>query len=220
MKPCSYCGRQNDPATQACLECGQSLEREPPRSGIPAPVLRLLGVALRVIKRLLLLTLAWFSFTQLIAWGCAPATPKTDYTGDWRYTQPHHVRVIERPLPPAAQVWSNYSAWKGTNPEIAAALSRIYSVKLSGAHRQKNLKVDHGYTKNMPVGDYAYTSISFDYHDETNGVYHFTWWKRGRHRPDFLKLTDTQKTFQVIVHGGQPPDTKLSIVAIEDVTPF
>jgi len=178
-----------------------------------------LGVALHVIKRLLLLCLAWFSFTQLIAWGCAPATPKTGYTGDWRYTQPD-LRIVEQPLPPAAKVWTDYSAWKGTNPEIAPALSRIYTVKLSGAHRQKNLKVDHGYTKNMPVGDYAYTSISFDYHDETNGVYRFTWMMRGRHRPDFLKLTDQEKKFQVIPTGSEIGPPWLSILAIEGVTPF
>lgn len=159
-----------------------------------------------------------FCALDLLIRGSDPNTPKTGYTGDWRYTST--FPMFERELPPAADVYADLQAWEGNNAHQHHNTSRIYNVKLAGAHRQKNLRVNQGYTQNMPLGDYNITTITFDYHDETNGVYHFIWMQRGHHDPDFLTLTDTPKMFQVIAYGANPKDMQLSIVAIEGVTPF
>ncbi len=215
MKPCPYCGRENDDSAAACAECGNSFSPAIKSArGITIPtwlvILSKLILSLGVMGFCVLLSLG------LLIRGCDPATPKTGYTGDWRSRQPH-LRMVERPLPAADAVWDDYNSW--TNADTATT-ERIYYVKLSGAHRQKNLKVDHGYTKNMPLGDHNITTIHFDYHDETNGVYHFTWMMRGHHSPDFLKLTDQAKIFQVIPWGSENGPPWLAIRAIEGVTPF
>jgi len=215
MKTCPYCGRPNDALATACSKCGNSLLAAiKPNTGVAVPAWMV--VATKVIFYGFFVI--GFCALHLLIRGCDPNTPKTGYTGNWRYTST--FPVFERDLPPAADVYADLQAWEGTNAHQHVNTSRIYNVKLAGAHRQKNLKVDHGYTQNMPLGDYNITTITFDYHDETNGVYHFIWMQRGHHDPDFLTLTDTPKMFQVIAYGANPKDMQLSIVAIEGVTPF
>jgi len=217
MKPCPYCGRENDDSAAACAECGNSFSpaiKSTDGITIPAWLVALtkLFFGLSVMGFCALLSLG------LLIRGCDPATPKTGYTGDWRYSST--FPVFERELPPAADVYADLEAWEGTNAHQHVNTSRIYNVKLAGAHRQKNLKVHQSYTQNMPLGDHNITIITFDYHDETNGVYHFIWMQRGHHDPEFLRLTDRPKIFQVKAYGSDPKNMRLSIVAIEGVTPF
>ncbi len=217
MKPCPYCGRANTPSAATCDECGNSLlPAVKSNNGVTIPTWLVAG-AKGIVGFCVMGFCAILSLGLLIR-GCDPATPKTGYTGDWRYTST--FPVFERDLPPAADLYADLQAWEGTSAHQHVNTSRIYNVKLTGAHRQKNLRVNQSYTHNMPLGDHNITFISFEYHDETNGVYHFTWIQRGHHDPDFLRLTDSPKMFQVKAYGADPKDMQLSIVAIEGVTPF
>jgi len=218
MKHCHYCGHANDALATACSKCGYPLSPAIKlNTGVTAPAWMVAATKAIIYGFFVMSFCALVSMGFLIR-GCDPATPKTGYSGDWRYTS--SFPLFERDLPPAADVWADLQAWESSNTQQHANTSRIYNVKLAGAHRQKNLRVNQGYTQNMPLGDYNITTITFDYHDETNGVYHFIWMQRGHHDPDFLTLTDTPKMFQVIAYGANPKDMQLSIVAIEGVTPF
>jgi len=217
MKPCPYCGRTNDAPAATCDECGNHL-LPAIKSNLGVTIPAWLVAVAKVIVGFSVMGFCAILSLGLLIRGCDPATPKTGYTGDWRYTST--FPVFERDLPPAADVWTDLQAWEGTNGQHSINSSRIYNVKLAGAHRQKKLRGNQSYTQNMPLGDHNITFISFEYHDETNGVYNFTWMQRGHHDPDFLRLTETPKTFQVRAYGSDPKDVRLSIVAIEGVTPF
>jgi hypothetical protein len=69
-------------------------------------------------------------------------------------------------------LWSNYQAWCAESDEI---ITRLYVARMGHADRQTGFQVRHDRTHNMPLGDYMYTWVEFNYHDPKNGIYRLKW---------------------------------------------
>jgi hypothetical protein len=141
-----------------------------------------------------------------------PPQPQFGFTGNWGATEVGGFTL--RPLPPAAEVWQNYSA-SLTNFHG----SRLYLARLGGASRQSGFRtwVSSGDT---PAGAQRYTNVEFTYIDPTNGTYILNWSFRGEHDTRFLRFDDTLRRYHLEPCGtpGESPP-RLSIVAIEGIRP-
>jgi hypothetical protein len=143
-----------------------------------------------------------------------PPQPAFGFAGPWRY---HDVDgwAEERPLPPAATIWQDYSTW---TPRTGNK-RRLYLARLGGADRQSAFQVSTN-IGDTPMGAQRYTRVDFIYTDPTNGVYSLSWMLRGEHNPGFLRFDGTYRLFQLELVGQtdeQPPG--LFIQAIEGMKP-
>jgi hypothetical protein len=142
-----------------------------------------------------------------------PDQPQFGFTGNWRL--PDVVATEERPLPPAAQVWQDYSSWTSAIPHGR----RLYLARLGGGDRQSGFHSTLT-TGDTPMGAQRYTSVEFIYRDPTNGVYSLTWFMRGKHDASLLRFDTNSRLYQLQPHGS--PDDKpprLAIVAVEGIKP-
>jgi hypothetical protein len=110
---------------------------------------------------------------------------------------------------------SNYYAWVNSQESKKA---RVYETRLFGASNQFDMTVEvtRGET---PLGRPEHTYVSFKYHDPTNGIYEFSWQRLGRHKADFLNLTEKPKRVWVVLPRSvsTDPPPRLEIVAFEGV---
>jgi len=120
-----------------------------------------------------------------------------------------------RPLPPAHLIQLDYQDWLKRE---TTAVVRVYAATLQHKYRQSNyvVNIDKGDT---PLGSQYFTEVTFTYSDSVFGQYQMEWIKRGRHRPDFLKIDDRPRVFwfQLIDASYDLKCPRLSIVAIQDV---
>jgi len=207
IKTCPYCGRENSSANARCQECGTLLSPQAPKGGL---AISGLGGCLLIVG--VIVTVLFFAVGSLFR--LSYATPKLGYAGEWR---PWNFEPVEeRPLPPAETLWSNYQAWCA---EAGDGVRRLYVARMGHAHRQKNFRVHQARTHNVPWGDYIYTSVEFDYHDPTNGVYHLEWDLPGKHSPNFLRFDDTKRLILLQLSGTEN-SPRLSIEGVEGTRPF
>jgi len=144
------------------------------------------------------------------------AQPKFGYTGQWHRHYPFGWK--EAYLPPASEVRKHHKAWEATTNDFS---TRVYIARLGHAERQLNFRVSTNMTHNMPLGDYHYTIVDFDYVDPTNGIYHFNWSLRGKHDPGFLRFDGRERLYELTLDNTPeeyPPS--LSIEAIEGIKPW
>ena len=142
-----------------------------------------------------------------------PPQPKFGFTGDWRLFDVSGTE--ERPLPPASEVWSDYSDWQPKTQDRR----RLYVGRLGGAERQSAFVVstNRGET---PMGAQTYTHIDFTYTDPTNGSYRINWTWRGAHDPGFLKFDNLYRLYQLELCGNTNDDPPtLFIQGIEGMQP-
>lgn len=121
----------------------------------------------------------------------------------------------ERPLPPAATIWQDYSTWQPKSEHRR----KLYLAQLGGGERQAGFfaRTNSGDT---PMGAQRYTWVDFDYTDPTNGTYHLTWYLRGDHDPSFLRFDGRYRLYQLELVGQtneSPP--RLLIHGIEGIRP-
>ena len=123
--------------------------------------------------------------------------------------------IETKPLPPASQVYSNYQQWLESETALKV---RLYEAVLLGETNQLNytVSVEKGDT---PLGQSWSTFVTFTYRDGTNGEYQIHWHMRGRHKPDFLKLSGYPKKVLLQPFGtpGESPLPRLQIEAFEGV---
>ena len=151
---------------------------------------------------------------RLLFWFSEPQQPKFGYTGTWRSFSAFGVE--ERPLPPAKEVWKDYSAWTPRTNEYG---TRVYVARLGGTERQSRFFVSMS-SGDTPMGATRSTHVDFIYDDPTNGTYFLHWSLRGKHNTHFLKFDDTYRLYQLQPYGDTneyPP--RLSIRAIEGIEP-
>src|SRR5690349_15354786 len=88
-----------------------------------------------------------------------PPQPKFGFTGNWRLTDV--FGFVEQPLPPAAELWQHYEAWKVPTNYHG---SRLYLARLGDTTRQSGFRswVSFGDT---PIGAQHYTNVEFTYTD-------------------------------------------------------
>ena len=170
-------------------------------------------IAIILASALLLMFIAASAFLILLFHVPDPPQPKFGFAGNWRSTDVFGFK--ERPLPSAAEVWSDYTAWNSP-PNFRGA--RLYLARLGKAERQSGFRswISSGDT---PLGAQRYTNVEFTYTDSTNGTYILTWSLRGEHNTKFLRFDDTERLYQLQPTGpvGIPP--RLSIVGIEGIRP-
>jgi hypothetical protein len=142
-----------------------------------------------------------------------PPQPAFGFTGDWRSTAVFGCE--ERPLPPAATVWQEYSTWHPKTEQV----QRLYLMRLGGMERQSRFIASTN-SGDTPMGAQRYTWIDFDYTDPTNGTYHLTWRMRGEHDPGFLRFDSQYRLYQLELVGqaNENPPT-LIIRGIEGIRP-
>lgn len=139
---------------------------------------------------------------------------ETEYRGDWKgYLG---LDVTDRPLPKSHRMqWD----WKRWNAEDATR-QKYYWARIHGKDHQKGFALTHDRTRNMPWGDYEYTSIRFYYLDPRFGDYIFAWDQPGRHDPPAFRLCERSRTVILRPVGNlnaYPPE--MEIVAMEGVKP-
>ena len=142
-----------------------------------------------------------------------PPQPVFGFTGNWRST--HVFGYEERPLPPAAEIWQDYSTWQPKTQDSG----RFYLVRLGGGERQSGF-VTSTNSGDTPMGAQRSTWVEFNYTDPTNGTYHLTWMLRGEHDPGFLRFDNQYRLYQLELVGDTndyPP--KLFIQGIEGIRP-
>lgn len=161
----------------------------------------------------LLAVAAGFLISQLFR-VTEPPQPAFGFTGNWRTTNVFGFR--ERPLPPAAMVWQDYTNWHETTNFTGA---RLYLARLGGATKQSDFRRWIS-SDDTPMGAQRNTNVEFIYSDSTNGTYLITWMMRGKHDTSFLRFDATQKLYQLQPYGilGDDPP-RLAIVAIEGIRP-
>lgn len=171
-------------------------------------IIALLFAGVFLIPALFAVFLIYFS--PLVA---EPKQPVFGFAGDWRLT--NSIGITERPLPPASELWKDYSSWKtDTSSE-----TRLYIARLGGNESQLNFRTWSS-TGDTPLGSQRYTNVEFTYRDATNGDYILSWSLRGKHNTDFLKFDSAVRLYQLQIIGNSadlPP--KLEIVAIEGIKP-
>jgi len=142
-----------------------------------------------------------------------PPQPAFGFTGDWRSTDVFGYE--ERPLPPAAEIWQDYSSWQPKTEHRR----RLYLVRLGGSERQSAFIASTN-SGDTPMGAQRYTHIDFTYTDPTNGTYRLSWMMRGEHDPGFLRFDGHYRLYQLELVGqtnDNPPT--LSIDSIEGIRP-
>jgi hypothetical protein len=144
-----------------------------------------------------------------------PPQPKFGFTGNWRTTAVFGFK--EHPLPPATNVWQDYTAWEdgATNQNVR----RVYLAQLGGATNQWDFRSSHS-RGDTPMGAQWYTHVGFTYTDPTNGIYILSWTLRGKHDGAFLRFNNTFRLYQLQPYGtpGEYPP-RLAIIAIEGIRP-
>jgi len=153
-------------------------------------------------------TLLWLLFRTPY-----PPQPKFGFAGNWRSTDVFGYE--ERPLPPVAEIWQDYSTWQPKTEHRR----RLYLVRLGGSKRQSGFVASTN-SGDTPMGAQRYTSVDFDYTDSTNGTYHLTWMLRGEHDPGFLRFDGQYRFYQLELVGQaneNPP--RLFIQGIEGIRP-
>lgn len=162
-----------------------------------------------VLFTIMALALIWFIHTPY------PPQPKSGFTGNWRTKSVFGSE--ERPLPPATNVWSDYTAWKksATNQNT----TRLYLARFGGVTNQSDFRSSHS-SGDTPMGAQQHTEVEFTYTDPTNGIYLITWSLRGEHDTGFLRLDHTSRLYLLQPYGtpeDNPP--RLHIWAIEGIRP-
>lgn len=140
--------------------------------------------------------------------------PEPGYAGDWR----GHLgrQVEERPLPRGDEIWKDWEQW---NSDTHVGTTRVYWAKIGGRKRQKDFKIEHLKTWNMPLGDYTCTFASFRYLDPQRGDWILTWSRPGRHNPPGLRPNHRERMILLQPHGSADANAVLSILAMEGVKP-
>ena len=142
-----------------------------------------------------------------------PPQPKFGFTGNWRSTDVFGYE--ERPLPPAATIWQEYSTWQPKTEHRR----RLYLARLGGSERQSGF-IALTNSGDTPIGTQRYTCVDFDYTDPTNGTYHLMWMLRGEHDTSFLRFDAQYRLYQLELVGqtnDNPP--ALFIHSIEGIRP-
>ena len=144
-----------------------------------------------------------------------PPQPKFGFTGNWRVTDVFGFK--ERPLPPATNVWTDYTAWEDATTNQHGR--RVYLARLGGATNQSGFRSSHS-SGDTPMGAQRYTHAEFAYTDPTNGTYILSWMLRGEHDASFLRFDSTYRLYQLQPYGtpGEYPP-RLSIMGIEGIRP-
>lgn len=147
----------------------------------------------------------------------SPSTPREQSDVQWM-PQWIHPPVF-RDLPNAADVAGDFQAWRKQDA-ASTWRSRCYRATLWGEARQRDYKVDHlgGET---PLGRVVTTEASFYYDDPTRGTYRLVWKLRGKHSPDFLRLTESKREFLLYFSGreGGSGIPVVTILGVEGVGP-
>jgi hypothetical protein len=146
----------------------------------------------------------------------APSTPTSGFAGDWRPTN-RWGTLVERALPPAAEVVRNFDSWQEAR---RPGFNAFYRAHWGGLLRQSQFEVRQ-YSAELPLGTHTFPTASFIYQDGTNGSYRVHWTMRGRHDCDFLRMDQTMRGYYLRpIHMGQDGPPTLEIMAIEGITPF
>jgi len=145
----------------------------------------------------------------------SPPQPKFGFKGNWRL--PDVSGFEERQLPPARELWQDYTSWGDATTNKARR--RLYLARLGGATNQLGFSssISSGDT---PMGAQQYTHVEFAYTDPTNGTYILSWMLRGKHSTTFLRIGATYRLYQLEPYGtlgSYPP--RFSIVGIEGIKP-
>jgi len=162
-----------------------------------------------------------FTFTKVVVlsplyllvllMGCSvsPPTPTHDPNAQW---MPEWIHPVEyRELPNSTQVSKDFHAWRLEDSPSTWKV-RCYRTALGGSSRQRSYHVQY-LRGETPLGRGVTTEASFYYDDPIRGTYRMIWRLRGKHKPDFLLMTDSNRQC-LLYFSGQEGVSGIPIMTI------